>query len=91
MAVGCRQYRICNTGRCPTGVTSQDALLRSRIEVTSSSQRVENYFRVMRNELGMFTRMTGHTDIHELARRDVSALTLEIAHSAGIQFSGDPR
>jgi len=91
MAVGCRQYRICNTGRCPTGVTSQDALLRSRIEVKSSSQRVENYFRVMRNELGMFTRMTGHTDIHELARRDVSALTLEIAHSAGIQFSGDPR
>lgn len=91
MAVGCRQYRICNTGRCPTGVTSQDPQLRSRIDVDQAARRVENYFRVMKSELDMFTRMTGHGDVHDLSRRDVSAVTLEIAHSAGIQFSGAPQ
>ena len=33
MAAGCQQYRICNTGRCPVGVTSQDPQLRGRLKI----------------------------------------------------------
>ena len=29
VAAGCRQYRICNTGRCPAGIASQDPELRN--------------------------------------------------------------
>jgi len=89
MAVGCRQYRICNTGRCPTGVTSQDPLLRSRIDVHAAATRLANYFAVTRGELESFTRMTGHRSVHDLSRDDVSATDLGIARAAGIRFAGD--
>lgn len=90
MAVGCRQYRICNTGRCPTGVTSQDPLLRSRIDVDAAGRRLANYFAVTRGELESFTRMTGHRSVHELSREDVSATDLGVARAAGIRFAGEP-
>lgn len=89
MAVGCRQYRICNTGRCPTGVTSQDPLLRSRIDVDAAGQRLANFFEVTRGELESFTRMTGHRSARELSRDDVSATDVGIARAAGIRFAGE--
>ena len=89
MAVGCRQYRICNTGRCPTGVTSQDPLLRSRIDVDAAGRRLANFFEVTRGELESFTRMTGHRSVHELSRNDVSATDVGIARAAGIRFAGE--
>lgn len=60
MAIGCRQYRISNTGRCPTGITSQDPLLRSRIDIETASARLEKFLLVTKNELETFTRMTGN-------------------------------
>ena len=88
MAIGCRQYRICNTGRCPTGITSQDPLLRSRIDIKTAAARLENFLAVTKKELETFTRMTGHTRISDLSREDVSAVSHDIARAAGIPFSG---
>ncbi len=45
MAIGCEQYRMCNTGRCPTGITTHDPLLRSRINVMESANRLNHYRR----------------------------------------------
>ncbi|NQT17286.1 MAG: FMN-binding glutamate synthase family protein, partial [Planctomycetes bacterium] len=45
MAAGCQQYRICNTGRCPVGITSQDPELRGRLNIQESARRLENYLR----------------------------------------------
>ena len=39
MAAGCQQYRICHTGRCPVGITSQDPQLRKRLDVELSARR----------------------------------------------------
>lgn len=89
MAIGCRQYRICNTGRCPTGITSQDPLLRSRIDIEAASARLGNFLRVTKNELETFTRMTGHTRVSDLSPKDISAVSYDIARSAGIPFSGE--
>ncbi len=33
MACGCQQYRICNTGKCPLGITTQDPELRKRSRI----------------------------------------------------------
>ena len=43
MAVGCQQYRICDTGRCPVGIATQDPVLRSRLEVDVSARRVDQF------------------------------------------------
>ena len=44
-AVGCIQAQQCHTGRCPTGVTSQDRSRQRAIVVPDKSQRVANFHR----------------------------------------------
>lgn len=91
MAIGCRQYRMCHTGRCPTGITSQDPNLRSRIDIGNASKRLSNFLQVTKNELEIFTRMTGHRTIFELSVEDISCTSYDIACAAGISFSGGGR
>ena len=44
-AVGCIQAQSCHTGRCPTGVTSQDPLRQRAIVVPDKAERVRNFHR----------------------------------------------
>jgi len=44
-AVGCIQAQQCHTGRCPTGVTSQDRSRQRAVSVADKSQRVANFHR----------------------------------------------
>ena len=44
-ALGCIQSLICNTNRCPTGVTTQDPLRQRGLVVEDRAQRVANFHR----------------------------------------------
>ena len=44
-AVGCIQAQTCHTGKCPTGVTSQDPARSRAIVVTDKATRVANFHR----------------------------------------------
>jgi glutamate synthase domain-containing protein 2 len=66
MAIGCQQYRMCGSGKCPVGITSQDPELRARLDVDQSAQRLANYMTVCNEELKIFARITGHPEIHGL-------------------------
>jgi hypothetical protein len=44
-AVGCIQAQTCHTGKCPTGVTSQDPLRSRAIVVPDKAQRVASFHR----------------------------------------------
>jgi glutamate synthase domain-containing protein 2 len=44
-AVGCIQAQTCHTGKCPTGVTSQDPLRNRAIVVPDKAQRVASFHR----------------------------------------------
>jgi glutamate synthase domain-containing protein 2 len=44
-AVGCIQAQQCHTGRCPTGVTSQDRSRQRAVVVSDKSVRVANFHR----------------------------------------------
>ncbi len=44
-AVGCIQAQTCHTGKCPTGVTSQDPSRSRAIVVPDKAQRVANFHR----------------------------------------------
>ncbi len=65
IALGCRQYRMCNTGRCPTGITSQDPELRKNLDVEAAARRLGNYLRVSTEEVAQFARITGRRDVHD--------------------------
>ena len=42
-SVGCIQAQVCNTGNCPTGVTTQDPLRQKALVVPNKAERVYNF------------------------------------------------
>mgnify|MGYP001818269471 FL=1 len=85
IAIGCQQYRICNTGKCPVGITTQDPALRSRCNIDKSARRLANYLRVVTEELKDFTRLTGKHDIHQLSLSDLFTTSSEISNNTEIE------
>jgi glutamate synthase domain-containing protein 2/rubredoxin len=89
IAIGCQQYRICDTGRCPVGITTQDPELRSRFDIDLSAERLANFFRVITGELADFTRLTGKDDVHQLGIADLRTTSTEIAKYTDIAHVGE--
>ena len=51
MAVGCIQAQRCHTGRCPSGVATQNRWLMRGLDPTSKAARLANYVTTLRKEL----------------------------------------
>lgn len=90
IAIGCQQYRVCDTGRCPVGITTQDPELRDRFDIDLSSERLANFFSVVTAELADFARLTGRDDIHQLELSDLRTTSAEISKHTGIAHVGEP-
>lgn len=58
-AVGCQNYRGCNSGRCPMGIATQDPALRVRLNPDISAQRVATYLDQLRSGLEKMCRTAG--------------------------------
>ena len=84
MAMACRQYRICGSGGCPMGIATQDPALRARLKTEHGAKRVENFFRVTKEELRTFARIIGKRDIHDLSLEDLCTVNRDMAEFAGI-------
>jgi glutamate synthase domain-containing protein 2/rubredoxin len=84
IAIGCRQFRVCNTGKCPTGIATQDPDLRARLDVTASARKLANFLRVSTEELKDFARLTGKDDIHRLGLDDLCTTNSEISNHTAI-------
>jgi hypothetical protein len=42
-SIGCIQAQVCNTGNCPTGVTTQDPVRQKALVVPNKAERVYNF------------------------------------------------
>ncbi len=78
----------CHTGKCPVGITTQDALLEQRLEPDVGARRVKNYFKTMVMELTTVARACGKSNVHNLEPEDLVALTVEAAAMARIPLAG---
>ena len=87
MAAACQQYRICGTGMCPVGVTTQDEKLRSRFKEDAAAQRVANFLRVSLEEIKTFARITGHDNIHDMDADDLCTVSREISEFTNIRHA----
>ena len=85
MAIGCQQYRMCGTGKCPTGITTQDPELRDRLNVDESAERLKNFLKVSTEELKDFARLTGNDDVHKLSIDDICTTSTEISNYTAIE------
>lgn len=84
MSIACQQYRICETGKCPVGVATQEQTLENRLKIDISSERLYNYLKVVNDELKTFARITGHNDIHDLNNNDIATTNREISEYTNI-------
>ncbi len=55
IAINCQQYRICHTGHCPTGVTTNDPILVQRLDVDEGVRKLTNFINVSNQEVAKFT------------------------------------
>ncbi len=51
MAIGCIQAQICQTGKCPTGVATQNKWLMRGLDPVDKAARFANYITVLRKEI----------------------------------------
>jgi glutamate synthase domain-containing protein 2/rubredoxin len=85
MACACQQYRLCDTGKCPVGVTTQDEGPRSRLWPDISAKRLANFLNVSTRELRDFARLTGNDDVHGLGVSDLCTVNSEISSHTDIE------
>ena len=85
MAIGCQQFRICDTGKCPHGITSQEPHLRKRLDIDTAARGLENFLNVTSRELASFSRITGNDNPHNLSCRDLCTTNSEISTCTNIE------
>src|SRR5882672_803745 len=78
----------CHTGKCPVGVTTQDATLELRLDPAVGAKRLKNYLKTLNMELTTIARACGKQDVHHLEKEDLVALTVEAAAMAGVPLAG---
>jgi glutamate synthase domain-containing protein 2 len=84
IAIGCQQYRICNTGNCPVGIATQDPELRARLSIPASARRFANFYRATCDELVTLARINGRADVHDLDLSDVFTISADIAQTTDV-------
>lgn len=85
IACGCEQHRICNTGKCPKGITTQDENRRKRVNIDESAKKLENFLKITNKELIEFARLTGNNDIHNISIKDLCTTNSEISNHTNIK------
>lgn len=74
MALGCIQAQSCHTGKCPTGVTTQDPVRQQALVVPDKAERVRNFHRSTLHALQELVQAAGlchprEVNAHHIVRR----------------------
>lgn len=84
LAIGCIQAQICHTGKCPTGVATQNKWLMRGLDPTDKSARFANYLVTLRKEILQLSHACGvnhpsmiATDHFEILEEPFQSKTIE--------------
>ncbi len=78
----------CHTGLCPVGIATQDESLMARLPIEEAATHVANYLQALVMETQAIARACGKSDVHNLEREDLVALTLEASAMAKVPLAG---
>jgi methylamine---glutamate N-methyltransferase subunit C len=78
----------CHTGRCPVGIATQDEELMARLPIDEAATHAANYLQAMIMETQSLARSCGKSNVHNLEREDLVALTLEASAMAKLPLAG---
>jgi glutamate synthase domain-containing protein 2 len=88
VAMGCTVCRQCHSGRCPKGIATQDPDLRRRLNPEKAGVKVGNFIKALTEELKILTQQAGKTDVTNLEKEDLRALSLEASAITGVKLVG---
>jgi len=87
IAIGCQQYRICQTGRCPVGITTQDEELRGRFSIEASTERYVRYYEATKRELATLAAINGRENVHDLDLTDLVTISNEVSMNTDVEHA----
>jgi glutamate synthase domain-containing protein 2 len=87
MAIGCIQAQICHTNRCPTGVTTNNAWLRSGLDPALKSERFANYLRTLTKEIIEITHAASYEHPCQFTMEDVDIAMGDNNHTLSLLLS----
>ncbi|MBZ2165741.1 glutamate synthase-related protein [Methanobacterium spitsbergense] len=86
IAINCEQYRICNTGRCPTGITTQNPQLIKQVDHEESVKKLSNFIGISTKEIANLTRIVGKNDVSKLDKEDIVSINRDLARASGVKW-----
>lgn len=88
VGLGCTMCGLCSTGRCPSGIATQNPRLRKRLNVARAADSLENLLRSVIKEACMLAQLAGKTSLKNLEKEDLRALTPKMSAIAGVKLVG---
>jgi methylamine---glutamate N-methyltransferase subunit C len=86
IAINCEQYRICYTGKCPTGITTQNPKLTKQIDLDEGVKKLTNFIQLSTKEIANLTRITGKNDVSHLNSEDLISVDRDLAMATGVKW-----
>jgi glutamate synthase domain-containing protein 2 len=86
IAGGCIACMQCHVGQCVTGIATQDPEHEHRYKPASEASNIHRFLESVRWQIAAITHGLGYTDVQELNRDDLVALTPEAAAITGLPY-----
>lgn len=86
IAINCQQYRVCYTGLCPTGVTTQNPNLMKQLDIHEGIEKLTNFIKLSNKEIANLTRIVGKNDIRKLDKNDIISVDKDLAQICNIKW-----
>jgi len=87
-SIGCVAARMCHTNNCPSGIATQKAELRSRLDVEKSATQLANFFSASVELMQVMARACGHDHLNKFDQTDIATWHRTMADLSGIKYSG---
>lgn len=91
VAGGCTGCMDCSSGNCPVGMATQDETQTRRLDARQVALKMHAYLESFRWQMAAITRALGHSDVRQLSRDDLVALTPEAAAMTRLPYCPEYR
>jgi glutamate synthase domain-containing protein 2 len=91
IAGGCIACMQCHVGQCVTGIATQDPAHEQRYHAEVEAQNIHRFLESVRWQIASITQGLGHTDVRQLSRDDLVAVTPEAAAITGLPYAPEYR
>ncbi|MGD9536247.1 MAG: glutamate synthase-related protein [Alphaproteobacteria bacterium] len=86
IAGGCIACLQCHVGQCVVGIATQDPEHEKRYNLPVEARNIHRYLEAIRWQIASITHALGYSDVHQVSRDDLVALTPEAAEITRLPY-----